>query len=130
MAREGEAPLEALDLFEQAWAIRTNDFDAAIAAHYVARHQPTDDARLHWNQVALEHAQRVTDGTATHLMASLHLNFGDSLRSVGRVTEARAAAGEGVASLASLPEGGYRDLVASGLARLQSRLAGDNSPTA
>jgi hypothetical protein len=48
MAREGE-PGVALRLFEEAWAARTDDFEAAIAAHYVARHQPTAEEALRWN---------------------------------------------------------------------------------
>jgi hypothetical protein len=40
MAIEG-SPADAMRLFEQAWALRTDDFEAAVAAHFVARHQPT-----------------------------------------------------------------------------------------
>jgi hypothetical protein len=123
MAREGEQPAEALALFEQAWSIRKDDVDAAVAAHYVARHQPNAEATLHWNQVALEHAQRVEGHGATHLMASLYLNFGDSLAGVGRHAKARDAVERAATSLAVLPAGGYRDLLAGGIRRLQERLA-------
>ena len=36
MEREGE-PEEARRLFQQAWDARRNDYEAAIAAHYLAR---------------------------------------------------------------------------------------------
>jgi hypothetical protein len=48
MAREGE-PAVAKRLFEEARSSRTDDFEAAIAAHYLARHQPTPADTLHWN---------------------------------------------------------------------------------
>jgi hypothetical protein len=42
MAAEGEGrPADAKALFEQAWAESRDDFEACIAAHYVARHQAT-----------------------------------------------------------------------------------------
>ena len=38
MAVEGSSH-EAIALFEQAWACRTDDYDDCIAAHFFARHQ-------------------------------------------------------------------------------------------
>lgn len=32
---------QARDLFLQAWEAAEDDYDACIAAHYLARHQPT-----------------------------------------------------------------------------------------
>lgn len=122
ISREGEEPVEALRLFEEAWSMRQDDFDAAIAAHYVARHQPTPDATLHWNQLAAEHAERVEGNRASELMASLYLNLGDSLLAVGEVAGARSAAARAATSLTVLPTGDYRDLVASGITRLQQRV--------
>ena len=37
-------------LFDQAWQASTNDFEACMAAHHVARHQPDAQASFHWNQ--------------------------------------------------------------------------------
>jgi hypothetical protein len=121
MECEGDPPA-ALRLFEQAWATRTDDYDAAIAAHYVARHQATPADTLHWNEVAVHHAERVPDERAANLMASLYLNLGDALAGVGRESEARAVAIRAEESLRTLPGGGYRDLVARGVRRLQERL--------
>ena len=47
----------AADLFLQAWNIAADDYDACIAAHYVARHQKTPGDTLHWNQVCLSPAE-------------------------------------------------------------------------
>ena len=63
MAVEG-TPEEARRLFALAWAARRDDCDATIAAHFVARHQPTLAETLHWNAVAVSHAEAVTDGRA------------------------------------------------------------------
>jgi hypothetical protein len=125
MECEGD-PAAALRLFEQAWAARTDDYDAAIAAHYVARHQPTPADTLHWNEVAIHHALRVPDERAAVFMASLYLNLGDALAAVGQEAAARAVAIRARQGLEVLPGGGYRDLVAGGIQRLQERLA--NAP--
>ncbi|MDQ6611264.1 MAG: hypothetical protein M3Y64_02435, partial [Gemmatimonadota bacterium] len=47
MRVDGE-PAKARALFEQAWLLRQNDFDASVAAHFLARHQPSDQDTLHW----------------------------------------------------------------------------------
>ena len=123
MAVEG-TPDEAMRLFEQAWAIRRDDFDAAIAAHFIARHQDTAAATLHWNALAVEHAEAVTDGRSAELLASLYLNLGESHARVGQHAPARVAAQRAVEHLVKLPPGGYRDFVAMGIDRLTRRLDG------
>ena len=123
MAVEG-TPKEAMRLFEQAWAIRRDDFDAAIAAHFIARHQDTAAATLHWNALAVEHAEAVTDGRSAELLASLYLNLGESHARVGQHAPARVAAQRAVEHLVKLPPGGYRDFVAMGIDRLTHRLDG------
>jgi len=121
MTVEG-TPADALRLFEQAWAIRRDDFDAAIAAHFIARHQSSLDATLHWNSLAVEHAEAVRDGRAADLLASLYLNLGDSHVRLGQYTSARNAARRAAEHLVALPAGGYRDFVAMGIDRLTHRL--------
>ena len=71
MAIEGDA-VAAMALFEQAWAARTDDYDASIAAHFLARHQATTEQRVHWNALAVAHAEAVPDGRADEFMASLY----------------------------------------------------------
>jgi hypothetical protein len=121
MAVEG-TPDEALRLFEQAWAARCDDFDAAIAAHFLARQQSTATAALHWNALAVQHAEAVPDGGSAELLASLYLNLGDSHARLGQTTLARAAARQAADHLGALPSGGYRDFVAMGIDRLTQRL--------
>ena len=51
MAIEGD-PLGARALFAEAWALQSDDYEACIAAHYVARHQATAEETLRWNALA------------------------------------------------------------------------------
>jgi len=121
MAREG-SPADALRLFEQAWAIRRDDYDAAIAAHFVARHQPTPATTLHWNALAVRHAGAVSDGRAATLLPSLYLNLGDAQANVGDVGASAESVRRAAAHLAALPPDGYREFVAAGIRRLAARL--------
>ena len=127
--REG-TPAEALALYAQAWAARTDDFDASVAAHYVARLQASPDMTLHWNAVALRHAELVTDARVATLLQSLCLNLAESYRLAGRTEESGRVARRGHDALAGLPSGGYAEMVRGGLDRVLARLdtAGVSTP--
>jgi hypothetical protein len=121
MAMEG-SPGAARSLFEQAWEARSDDFDAAIAAHFLARHQTTAEDTLHWNVVAARHAELVADGRAVVLLSSLYLNLGDARAKLGMNEAAIDALGRAREHLDALPDDGYRAFVAMGLDRLAQRL--------
>lgn len=123
MARDGVSE-EALPLFEQAWAARQDDYDAAIAAHYLARHQPTPAATHHWNTLAVAHAERLPDGRARELLSSLYLNLASSFATLEQLDEARAALDSATEHLVALPADGYRAMLARGIDRLRG-LCGD-----
>ena len=123
MAVDGD-PIAAHALFTQAWEARRDAYEASIAAHFLARHQPSTELALHWNCVAVEQAQTVGTPRAHPLLASLFLNLGNSYLNVVNLDEATVAAARGTDALAYLPAGGYRDFVATGLERLRSRIAG------
>ncbi|HJQ22101.1 MAG TPA: hypothetical protein VJ867_17285 [Gemmatimonadaceae bacterium] len=129
MAVDGD-PAAAGALFKQAWEARRDDYEASIAAHFLARHQPTPSDTLHWNRIAAEHAEAVLDDRAKPLLASLYLNLGDSYLSLGYVAEAAVAAARGTAALQFLPPDGYRESVSRGLQRLHSRIASNDVPQA
>ena len=115
-------PAEARRLFERAWAARRDDYDAAIAAHFLARVQPTAADALRWHAAAVRHAEAVPGGRAAAFLASLYLNLGDAQAGAGDTAAAAAAARRAAGHLAAVPPGGYRDLVALGIRRLAERL--------
>jgi tetratricopeptide (TPR) repeat protein len=123
MAIEGDVPA-ARRLFEQAWEVRRDDYDASIAAHYLARHQTTVEDRLAWNIRAAHHAEIVADDRARELKASLYLNLADSYLAVGDSAEARSAIARAAESLDYLTVDGYRDFVKRGIDGLVRRLDG------
>jgi tetratricopeptide (TPR) repeat protein len=69
---------QARAYYQQAWDARGNDYDACIAAHYLARVQKTPEDTLHWNQAALNHADAVMDDSVKQFYPSLYLNMGSS----------------------------------------------------
>ena len=121
MAHDG-TPADALRLFEQAWSARRDDYDAAIAAHFMARHQPTPAMTLHWNALAVRHAEAVADQRAAGLLPSLYLNLGDAQANAGDVAAGADSVRHAAARLAALPRDGYREFVALGIRRLADRL--------
>ena len=80
---------DARILYQQAWDTHTNDYDACIAAHYVARFQGSADESLHWNQIALSHADAVNDERIKDFYPSLYLNVGKSHERLGHQAEAQ-----------------------------------------
>jgi len=70
-------------LYQQAWDARTDDYDACIAAHYVARFQGTPEDSLRWNQIALDHANAVNDESVKEFYPSLYLCLGKSYEDLG-----------------------------------------------
>jgi len=87
---EFEGRMEAArSLYLQAWDISQDDYQACIAAHYVARFQATPEEMLRWNQEALERATRVNDESVREFYPSLYLNLGRSHEVLGNQAEAK-----------------------------------------
>jgi hypothetical protein len=80
---------DARTLYQQAWEARRDDYDACIAAHYVARFQDSVEESLWWNQVALDHANAVNDERVKDFYPSLYLSLGRSHELVGHQDEAQ-----------------------------------------
>jgi tetratricopeptide (TPR) repeat protein len=79
---------QARSLYQKAWAAAQDDYDACIAAHYVARHQENHRDRLHWNQLALDKANAVPGDSVREFYPSLLLNVGQSYELLGDLKEA------------------------------------------
>jgi hypothetical protein len=125
METEGTDPTEAKRLFIEAWDQATDDHEAAIAAHYVARHQDTPEATLHWNQVALDRARASTDPEAAAFAPSLHLNLGKAFEDCGQLAPARLQYELARATVSALPADGYRQFVEGGIERALERVGAD-----
>ena len=80
---------DARILYQQAWEARKDSYDACIAAHYVARFQDSVEDSLHWNHLALKHANAVNDESVKDFYPSLYLNLGRSYELVGNQNEAQ-----------------------------------------
>lgn len=81
--------VQARDLFLQAWEAAEDDYDACIAAHYLARHQPTPQETLRWNQECLTRADKVGDDRVRGFYASLHGNMARAHRDLNQIKQAR-----------------------------------------
>ena len=123
MRAEGQGRLdEARELFAQAWAARRDDFEACIAAHYVARHQDSPEETLRWNEEALRLAETVGDERVQGFFASLYLNLGHAHETLGQAADARRFYDLAAAQLDAVPEGRYGEVVRSGIENGRRRL--------
>lgn len=128
MHEEGKGNREqAAQLFRRAWEQGAGDLERCIAAHYVARHQPTPELALHWNQAALDCALRVADASVEEFFASLYLNLAKSYEDLGNREKARQLYEYAGAKLVSLPPGAYREIVQDGVTRGLRRVGTQSS---
>lgn len=122
IAAEAEGrPADAKACFEQAFAESRDDYEACIAAHYVARHQPSTEQELEWNRVALERADRVADERVRDFYGSLYLNFAHSLEKLGQTMAAFEHYNRAARHVEVLPDTPYARLVRMGVTNGQAR---------
>jgi predicted negative regulator of RcsB-dependent stress response len=107
---------EARLLFVQAWDQSTDDYEASIAAHYLARHQPPEDT-LRWNQESLDRANSINDERVQDFFPSLYLNMGKAHEDLGDRQQARTFYELASARMNSLPDDRYGDMVRDGIER-------------
>lgn len=110
---------DARALFEQAWQVAADDYEACVAAHYVARHQETPEEVLRWNSLCLERADRVGDDRVRGFYPSLHLNLARAHSDLGAEDRAHEHYRLAAECIEDAPAGPYRDgiryAVAAGL---------------
>lgn len=102
-------PDDARALFQRAWDTARDDYEACVAAHYLARHQPTPDDRMRWNAECLARAEKVGDDRVAAFYPSLHLNLARDHADRGDPARARAHYEQAAAHLDTLPPGPYTD---------------------
>lgn len=123
MRAEAEGrPDEARALFLEAWEKRGDDYEACVAAHYVARHQDDPAAVLRWNQEALRHATAAGDDRVAGFYPSLHVGVAMACEQLGDLDGARAAFARAAEHVGALPPGEYGDQLRSAVADAQRRL--------
>ncbi|MER0481295.1 hypothetical protein ABR737_23650 [Streptomyces sp. Edi2] len=119
----------ALDLFQQAWDLAADDYEACIAAHYLARHQNSPEKTLRWNQECLDRAGRVGDERVDGFYPSLYVNMGHACRRLGRTALAHTYFARAAERVGDAPEGQYGDwnrfAIAEGLRETAPGGAGD-----
>ena len=102
-------------LFMRAWSEASDDFEACVAAHYLARCGEDEAAAFHWNEVALIRADRVDDERVRDFYPSLHLNMGYSYELRGDRVSARTHYLYAAARIAGLPEEPYTVMIRKGI---------------
>lgn len=126
MKAEGEGRHDdARDLFMKAWEARTDDYEACIASHFVARHQDTPQETLRWNQISLSHADLVGDERVQGFYPSLYLNMGHSYELLGNPEEARRYYDMAAEKTGVLSEDRYGNIVRSGIEEGKKRLGAE-----
>ena len=80
---------EAAKLYLDTWSSRTSDYEACIAAHYVARLQSTPEDVLRWNSEALRFAESANDSELRGFFPSLYLNLGKSYEDLKNLADAK-----------------------------------------
>ena len=82
---------QAEHFYQQAWQAANTNYERCIAAHYLARCQPSAHETLHWNRLALQHAQLVSDPEEViAFLPSMYLALGAALEAMGEIDEAQA----------------------------------------
>jgi hypothetical protein len=115
---------DALALYQEAWDLHTDHYEACIAAHYLARQQETLQESRHWNRIALDSALAARPEQVVSLLPSLYLNLGWSHEVLDEPGQARRLYQEGAACLQALPAGPYTDTVRDGITRGLERTGG------
>ncbi|MEU0844247.1 hypothetical protein ABZ370_32880 [Streptomyces sp. NPDC005962] len=117
MAAEAEGRADdARARFRQAWDAATDDYEHCVAAHYLARHQPTPEETLRWNQECLDRADAVGDDRVRGFYASLHVNMGSAYRALGDSDAAHRHFVRAAARIGDVPAGSYADWTRFGIA--------------
>ncbi|GLY93616.1 hypothetical protein Acsp02_08720 [Actinoplanes sp. NBRC 103695] len=124
MRAEAEGRLaDAKVLFEQAWAGRADDYEACVAAHYLARHQDEPTETLRWNQEALAHADAVGDDRVAAFYPSLHIGVAMASERLGDLADARAAYERASGHVAALPADAYGEQLRTAITDALHRLS-------
>ncbi|RFS14825.1 hypothetical protein [Emticicia sp. C21] len=89
MSAEFEGKLEdSAALFRQAWESASDNFEAFIAAHYMARSKLSLEEKLKWNLESFHLANAIERDGMKKYFPSLCLNIGKSYEDLGQIEKA------------------------------------------
>jgi tetratricopeptide (TPR) repeat protein len=124
MSKEAEGnSSDAANLFLQAWADSTNDFEKFTSAHYVARHQKTIKDKLKWDETALHFALQIKDDDTKAIFPSLYLNIAKCYEDLNDFDSARKQYQLALSYLDFLRDDGYSKMIKSGIERGLERVS-------
>ena len=106
---------KAVRCYIQAWEARRDDYDACVAAHYMARLQHTPAEVLRWNEQALNSAKAVNDERVRSFYPSLYLNLGKAHEDLGEPDAARQYYDLAARHSTALQDDSYGNLVREGI---------------
>jgi len=116
MSAEFEGKLaESELLFMKAWETATDDFEAFIAAHYMARRQLSLEDKLKWNLKSFNLANKIEGDGMKKYLPSLCLNVGKSYEDLEQIAEATHYYRLGADCADALKENPYGNMIKSGL---------------
>ena len=116
MAAEGPGDMdEAMNLFTRAWDESSTDFEKFTSAHFVARHQKTITGKLLWDERALDHALKITDGSPNGYLPSLLLNIGKCHEELNNFKLALEYYHRACTYISFLSNDGYGNMIKSGI---------------
>lgn len=78
---------DARRLFAEAWDAATDDYEAAMASHYVAHLEPDPTIALDWDLEALRRA--LLDQRTSEFLPSLYVSLGRAFQRVGNAAESQ-----------------------------------------
>ena len=109
-------------LFTQAWELSTTDFEAFIAAHYMARRQLSLEDKLKWNLESYHLANKIQGDSMIRYLPSLCLNVGKSYEDLGNRQEAIQYYQLGAHYADSLSDKPYGNMIKSGITERLKRM--------
>lgn len=123
MLLEGEGkPAEAAELFQQAWREAATATEKFIAAHYVARHQPTVADKLKWDETALSQALQIDNEEVRSVYPSLYLNIAKCYEDLNDLESARENYQLASGYVPFLPDDGYGNMIRAGISKGMERV--------
>lgn len=116
MQLEGEGkPAQAAQIFQQAWSEAATATERFIAAHYIARHQPTIADKLKWDETALQQALKVNTDEIKSVYPSLYLNIAKCYEDINDFDKAQINYQLALSFAPYLPDDGYGNMIKLGI---------------